>query len=142
MPLFLRKQNSPKLLHNLAAIGNIYTYIYVHIYTYIYIYVYAFVTEFCFTYYNHWPLWFRARVSYPRNHVTHWLSDQVIFLKIFISTFARTTATNFSKAWLKLSWPLPLRYVTHLWCGHVIFPKRCISSFTTPMTIKLGKVIN
>ena len=78
-------------------------------------------------------------------HRVTWLIDHEITWyakKSFISTFARTMATNFSKVWLKLSWPQPSSHVTHLSCDHVIFAKRCSSSFTTPMTIKLGRVMS
>ena len=82
-------------------------------------------------------MWFGVRVSHSPNHVTHWSNGHVICKKSFISTFARTMATNFSKVWLKLSWPQPPTPVTHLSCDHVVFAKSCISSFTTPMTLNL-----
>ena len=53
----------------------------------------------------------------------------MICKKSFISTFARTMATNFSKVWLKLSWPQPSSHVAHLSCDQVIFAKIRISSF-------------
>ena len=72
------------------------------------------------------------RESHPPTHVTHWSCDHLIFIKkSFISTFARTMATNFSKVWLKLNWPQPSSYVTHISCDQIIFAKRGISSFTT-----------
>ena len=83
-----------------------------------------------------------VRVSHPLSHVTHWSCDHVTCKKTFFSTFARTVATNFNKVWLKLSWPQISSHVTHLSYDHVIISKRCISSFTTPMTIKLGRVMS
>ena len=74
-----------------------------------------------------------------------WLIDSVIrwfYLKSFISTFARTMATNFSKFWLKLTWPQPPSHVTHLPWDIAIFAKTWISSFTTPMAIKRGRVMS
>ena len=85
-------------------------------------------------------MWFRVRVSHPPSHVTHWWCDHMICKKSFTSTLARIMATNFSKVWLKSSWPEPSSHGTHLSFDHVIFAKRCISSITMPMTIKLGMV--
>ena len=85
-------------------------------------------------------MWFRVR--YLTHQVT-WLIDHVITWyarKAFISTFARTMTTNFSKVWLNLSWPQLSSHVTHLSCDYAVFAKRWISSFTTQMTIELGRV--
>ena len=67
------------------------------------------------------PLWY-SHVS----HVTHWSCDLVICKQSFISILARTMVTNFSKVWLKLSWPQPSSYVTHLSC-HTLYLKKSAS---------------
>ena len=59
--------------------------------------------------------------SHRPSHATHWSYDHMIYKhmiykKGFISTFVRAMATNFSKVWLKLSWPQPSSHVTHLSC--------------------------
>ena len=46
------------------------------------------------------PLWFSVRESNLPSHMTHWSCDHMILKKNFISTFASTIPTNFSKEWL------------------------------------------
>ena len=66
---------------------------------------------------------FSVRVSHPPSHVIYWSCDHVMLNKSYISSFGRTIANNFSKMWLKLSWPQPSSDVTHLLCHYVIFAK-------------------
>ena len=88
------------------------------------------------------PLWFSVRESNLPSHMTHWSCDHMILKKNFISTFASTIPTNFSKEWLKSSERQPSSHVTHLSCDHFILAKMFISSFTTTMIIKLGRVMS
>ena len=70
------------------------------------------------------------RKSHPSSHETNWSCD-LIYTKSFTFTFARAIAANFSKVWLKFSWPQQSIHMTHISWDHAIFPKRYLFSFTT-----------
>ena len=102
-------------------------------------YIYIFVIEFCCSYYNLCDLGW----EYLTHRVT-WLIDHGIMSYAKKALYSPLLGQwQPILAWCDLSWvDRNHRVMRLLWStDHVIFTKKCISSFTTPMIIKLGRVM-